>query len=457
MRWIPPLVAALAFSVLGWFDLDHPIALATLGALALAGFGLALVSLPVLLFWACPVLVILPLYLPVFPYEALIVLLALPLIGSTLTGFLERPPVLDAIQWRYALFLLLVLPGATGLESWWRYLGQLKMFVIGWLAFEVTRHAVPRFGREALLWGPALFCAATFAQLGVTIVTSGVPMFKSVELRSTVSNLGWMRANGIPSTMLLCAPSMLLLVRLTPRRSWRRVAATAALVSSFFASLLVAARGPFLLAVGFLISVAVRVRRSWWVGLAVGMLILTPLLWTPMGQGLVERFTNSHALESTLFRFNSWSIAWQRGVTHMPWGLGAGQGIFQSDRLLDEDPHNFALTLFSEEGPLAMLVWFWMMWVLWRAAGRMRRQPHTHWASTALRGTIALALMNAMFDPTIKSNPMYHLFWWNLGLLEAGFLHDEANAARAEAPIESTPTARASAPPPRTARPTADS
>jgi len=447
-RWLPPLVAVLALAVLGWFDVDHPVALAILGALGLVGFGLALHGLPVLLFWACPVLVILPLYLPVLPYELVIVLLSIPLVVTALSDGLARAPRLDPVQWRYGLFLLLLLPGAAGVESWWRYAGQLKMFGVGWLAFELTRRAVPRFGREALLWGPALFCGATFAQLVVAVAQSGVPMFKSVEMRTTVSDLGWGHANGIPSTMLLCAPATLLLVQITPPRSWRRLAALAALVSPFLASLFVAARGPFLLAAGYLIAVAVRFRRSWWLGLVVALLVLTPLLWTPMGQGLLERFTNGHALESTLFRVNSWQVAWQRGATHLPWGLGAGQGIVQNDVLLDEDPHNFALTLFSEDGPLATLAWFWMMWVLWRAAGRMRLGADTRAAGTALRGTLALGLLNAMFDPTLKGNQMYHLFWWNLGLLEAGFL-------RLSAPEAAVP--RESASPPPGVRPTAGS
>ncbi len=426
-----PLAAVLAVSVLGWQDADHPAAVAILGGLGIVTFALAMRGLPVLLFWAVPVLIISPLYLPVLPYEALSLMLALPLLGSALHGLAVRAPRLDAIQWRYALFLLLLLPGATVSTSWWRYFGQLKMFALGWLAFELTRRAVPRFGREALLWGPALFCAATFVQLLVTMVLSGVPLFKSVELRTMVSDLGWMHANGIPSTMLLCAPSMLLLVRLTPARSWRRAAALAGLISPLVASLLVAARGPFLLSAGYLLVVAVRVRRSWWIGLAVVALITTPLLWTPMGQGLAERFTNPRAFESTYFRFNSWSIAWQRGATHLPWGLGAGQGLLQNDALLDEDPHNFALTLFSETGPLATLVWFWMMLVLWRRAGGRSRPDGDVEAATALRGTLVLGLLNSMFDPTLKANQMYHLFWWNLGLLEAGLL---GAAARATVP-----------------------
>ena len=440
-----PLGAALALAVLGWFDADHPLALMVLGSLGAITFVLALSGLPVLLFWAAPVMIVSPLYLPLLPYEAVMVLLALPLVGQALTSHVRTAPRLDAIQWRYLLFLALLLPGAMVVEDWWRYLGQLKMFALGWLAFELTRRAVPRFGREALLWGPAFFCAATFAQLLLTMTLSGVPLFKSVELRTMVSDLGWMHANGIPSTMLLCAPAILMLVRLTPRRSWRRAAAVAALVSPFVVSLMVAARGPFLLAAGYLLVVAVRVRRSLWLGLAVAALITVPLLWTPMGQGLLERFTNARAPESLLFRVNSWNIAWQRGVTHLPWGLGAGQGVLQNDALLDEDPHNFALTLFSETGPLATLAWFWMVIVLWRASSRMRRREGGGDAATALRGTLALAMLNAMFDPTLKSNQMYHLFWWNLGLLEAGFLREEswaaANAAIRNAGATTLPSA----------------
>ncbi len=450
-RALPPLAAVLALSVLGWHDADQPVALAILGLLGIATIALAMRGLPVLLFWAAPVLIISPLYLPVLPYEALIVVLALPLLGNALTGLVVRAPLLDAIQWRYALFLLLLLPGAIVATSWWRFLGHFKMFALGWLAFEITRRAVPRFGREALLWGPALFCGATFVQLLVTMVLSGVPLFKSVELRTMVTDVGWMHANGIPSIMLLCAPSMLLLVRLTPARSWRRAAALAGLVSPFAVSLLVAARGPFLLTAGYLLIVAVRVRHSWWLGLAVVALITTPLLWTPLGQGLVERFTNVHALESTLYRFTSWGIAWKRGVTHLPWGLGAGQGVLQNDALLDEDPHNFALTLFSETGPLATLAWFWMMFVLWRHAGSRRRSDGDTGAATALRGTLALGLLNSMFEPTLKSNQMYHLFWWNLGLLEAGLLSVGAPSTTAAT------VSPAAAPPHSSARPTAGS
>jgi O-antigen ligase len=114
-------------------------------------------------------------------------------------------------------------------------------------------------------------------------------------------------------------------------------------------------------------------------------------------------------------RVIGWGLAWQRGVTHLPFGIGAGQGVMQQDRLGIGDPHNFYLTLFSEGGPLSLALWLWMFAALWRKAGALARAPGTSAAGTALQGTVALAMFNACIEPTFPGNLYQTLFWWLAG------------------------------------------
>lgn len=394
-----------------------------LALLALSGgtlFTLALRSAPLLLVWAVPVSMCFFVYLPLLHFEALTLLLfaigAIPRLRTARLADLK----LDAVQWKWLLLLLAMLPGYLAVVSQWRFIGTLKMYVIGWIGFELARRLSRTFGREAVLWGPAFFCLITTVQVAVQIVRSGVPAFKVVAMRTSVTDLGWAHANGVASALIVCTPALVYLVRMTAPGSWRRWLALSGVASVFVTSILVAARGPFLIIIGYFLATTIRLKRSAIAALAgVGVVALL-LAFSPIGQGLVERFTGPEVLISAFFRVQAWNVAYHRGLEHFPWGIGAGQGQLQNDELLDEDPHNYLITLFSEVGLPATLIWIWLFATLWGRGRRIRARSDTARAGQALVGTLGISLINALFDPTLISNTIHLLFWWVLGALEAG-------------------------------------
>jgi hypothetical protein len=407
----------LAVSTLG------PTSPGGLAILALAGgtlLTLALRSAPLLLVWAVPVSMCFFVYLPLLHFEALTLLLfgigAIPRLRTARLKDLK----LDAVQWKWLLLLLAMLPGYLAVVNQWRFFGTLKMYVVGWIGFELARRLSRTFGREAVLWGPAFFCLITTAQVVVQIVRSGVPAFKVVAMRTAVTDLGWAHANGVASALIVCTPALMYLVRISAPGSWRRSLAISGVVSVLVTSLLVAARGPFLIIIGYFLATMIRLKRSAVAALAgVGVVALL-LAFSPIGQGLVERFTGPEVLMSAFFRVQAWDVAYHRGVEHFPWGIGAGQGQMQNDELLDEDPHNYLISLFSEVGLPATLIWLWLFATLWKRGARLRARRETALVGRALVGTLGISLINALFDPTLISNTIHLLFWWVLGALEAG-------------------------------------
>ena len=114
-----------------------------------------------------------------------------------------------------------------------------------------------------------------------------------------------------------------------------------------------------------------------------------------------------------------WAATWQRGMAHLPLGVGTGQGVIQHDLLAWMDPHNYPLTLFSESGPLAVVGWVALIVVVMRTTGRARARLGVD-ATRVLHATVALGFLNSMFEPTFTGNLYFLLFWWLIGTLEAG-------------------------------------
>jgi hypothetical protein len=401
-------------------------AIARLGPLSPAGALLAaagsatltalvLLGAPLLIFWAVPLSMYTLYYGPLMPYEAVLLILASAMLLPQVPRWRARQWRLPQLEARYLIFLATVLPGALAAVSLWSYTGAIKILIFGLIGFEVARAGARRFGYEAMSWGPALFLAVSSAVLGARSVTGSVSLVKSGIMRAYFSDLPWGTSNAIAAVVVLCMPALVLLVRVSPAFGMRRIAGMAILAGTVGALLVTTSRGGFALTAAYLLTLAVRGRRTPALGvLGLGALAVA-LIVTPFGKALLDRFVNPASWISVSFRIATWQLAFERGMHHLPFGVGAGQGVHQNDRMLTVDPHNYLLTLFSESGPLAVACWAWLIVSLWSIGRRLRRSPSTALLGTMLRDTMVIALLNMLFEPTFKGGLYHLLFWWLTG------------------------------------------
>jgi O-antigen ligase len=255
--------------------------------------------------------------------------------------------------------------------------------------------------------------------LMMRVAQSGVPSFKGTMLRTYLTRLTWGSSNYVSAVLVLCMPAIVLAIRLTPRGSGRHWTSVGTLIASLVTPLLTVSRGGFLLSAAYLLSLAARVRRSLAaIGALAGVALLGTgiLMLTPFGRGLALRFTDASSMNSVIARVLIWEAAWKRGLAHLPFGVGAGQGPLTKDALNITGPHNFLLELFSELGVPALILWLWMFATLWSVGRRLRTRPDTRFAGQAMIGTLVLAFFNMLFEPTLSGNLYHLLFWWLIGI-----------------------------------------
>lgn len=413
---LPALAATAALAVVG---LRGPLDPFSLLVIALAS-GWTLVQTlqqsPVVILWLIPVSLSVYAYLPVQHYEILVFVVAALMLASRIREGDWPRIVLQPLEVRYLVFLATTLLGVPAAMSVYRYGGALKIYVVGLLAFEITRRAARRFGRATLLWGPVTFVAITVAQLALRFAGSGVPVFKSILLRSYLSLLPWGSSNYVSAVMVLCLPGVVLLFQESAGRPLRQAGVLAIILASLATMLFTLSRGGFVTSAVYLAWLMLSGRRIPWKVLIGFALAIALVAVTPLGHALLERFTNGQSQDSLIARGMIWNAALERGIKHLPFGIGLGQGWLQTDALQNLDCHDFPLTLFSETGPLGLLAWLWMYLAAWRAAGRLAKAPASAAAGFALRATLVLAFLNSLFEPTFTGNLYHLLFWWLVGI-----------------------------------------
>jgi hypothetical protein len=255
--------------------------------------------------------------------------------------------------------------------------------------------------------------------------------------RASATDLGWGTANAIATILLVLSP-VLLEIGLRSRERWLRLAAWPALVLTALYQVVNASRAAAVLFIGGVIAQSlgrsVRRRLAWALGLAGG---LTALLMSPLGEGLLMRFTNLRDLGSMVVRIWYLRTAWQRTLENLPWGIGLGQGLSYPDHLQRIDPHNYWLVLSSELGLPGVLLWTVVLVVLWRRLARLARTPGWEGIGLALQVAFWLSQLHTLVEPTFQGVQYQFLYFWVMG----GYLGYHAVAmerARAGVPASSS-------------------
>jgi hypothetical protein len=447
LTWVLPATGTIALlAVMALRGFHDPFSIAAAGVAAVLAVVVLLDRAPVVAWWLVPISMSIFVPLPLQPYD----LVLGALVGLAIVAWLRRPAHelrVGRIEIAYLLFLAGTLTTLLMPFDWPRWVLAIHMYGTGLFAFELARRGARRYGRAAILWGPLLFAAITTGMLALAARRIGSATTLLLKHRSEMSALPWGSTNYVAAVLVVILPGVLYLARDGASRPLERRIGLVSVAMILAGLVLTTSRGGLLLGAGYLLFVGLRGRRNFQV-FAVGALVLVALLFaTPFGRAIASRFTDPEQLPSVLIRFDIWHAAWDRGVSHLPFGVGYGQMPLQNDRLADYDPHDFYLSLFCEGGPLAVVLWAALMIALWRTSTLMQSTVDRP-AARALRGTMILASLNALFEPTFSGNVYQALFWWMIGILEAGTSIPTVSPVRlvTEPADDTTPRPRAGAP-----------
>jgi hypothetical protein len=396
----------------GWLSLPGLAFAALLGAaaaLAVAAFA------PWLLVVLAPAMLPLERVWIVFPWELVYLALAALVVLHALRA---RPAWALRLEGVELANLLLV--GWAAFSFFWSAetvdwsLGLRRLLggVIGlWLGLRLARW-VRRPVFEAGLAAAAL--SLTLAALARR-QASGLSESELRIDRASATDLGWGTANAIATILLVLSP-VLLEIGLRSRQRWLRVAAWPALALTALYQVVNASRAAAVLFIGGVIAQSLgrstRRRLGWVLGLVAA---LTGLLMSPLGEGLLMRFTNLRDLGSMVVRIWYLRAAWLRTLENLPWGIGLGQGLTYADHLQSIDPHNYWLVLSSELGLPGVLLWIGVLVVLWRRLARLARTPGWEGIGLALQVAFWLSQLHTLVEPTFQGIQYQFLYFWVMG------------------------------------------
>jgi hypothetical protein len=418
-RVIAPWAAIVALSCLtiyvwqglGWRSLPGMAFTALLGAaLALAIVRVAPAALVVL----APLLLPLERLWVVFPWElvylataALVVLHVM--IRRPAWARLERIELLNLLLVGWAAFSVF---WSAHVMDWALSLRRLLGGAIAlWLGLRLARWVKRPLFESGLLVGALSLTLAAI----VRRQSSGLSEMRLRIDRASATDLGWGTANAIATILLVLSP-VLVEVGLRSRKRWLRIAVWPALALVALYQILNASRAAAVLFFGGLMAQSlghsVRRRATWAVGL---LAVLAALLLSPLGEGLLFRFTSLRDLGSMVVRVWYWRAAWQRTLDSLPWGLGLGQGLTYPDSLQNIDPHDYWLVLSSELGPLGVALWIGVLIVLWRRIAQVARTPGWEGTGNALQVAFWLSQIHTLVEPTFQGVQYQFLYFWVMG------------------------------------------
>ena len=153
-----------------------------------------------------------------------------------------------------------------------------------------------------------------------------------------------------------------------------------------------------------------------------GIIVLGSILWP----SIVQRITEFNSI-SWLFRFRTFQVALEI-IGDSPWlGVGANNYLqvsvpYSQDVLIawpNAIVHNAYLLILAETGILGFSAFLWFLWNVWHQARNIIRTKKTFEASIGLgiwAGILAL-LIHSLVGWLFRYDPVYTLFWFNVGLL----------------------------------------
>ena len=389
------------------------------GAIALlAGAGVAVL----VWFWPgtavglLPLLILPPEFARMFAHEVGLLALAALLVAHgmrTRANWLWRLEAPEAVF--VALLLWGLLSGFWSGSTWWWMFGVRKAgmgFLALWTAWRVARFV----GGRDLRFGITLTAMAIALYVLIKAAAWGALSSNGWVDRKLSTDVGWGTSNYLAALLVLTLPTALEVALRDPRPAVR-VLAWLPMPLAMLMMTATASRGGILLVLAIALLSIFRRRASGRTLVFVVMVAVVGVLGAiaPAGSRLISRFTDARELGSVVIRLMYFREGWRRMVAAWPWGLGIGQGYVTIDRLGAIDPHDYWLVVGSELGLVGLVLWAGVLFLLWRRAGRLLRDPRDASAGWSLRLTFVLAFVNCLFEPTFSGLQYQFLFFWIAG------------------------------------------
>jgi hypothetical protein len=411
--WLPLSGVALASAAAAVAGLSGVVDPRVLAALVVLGSA-AVLSGPAFWVASLPALLVPPEIAHVFLYEAVLVVLFAITVLSMLRDAGSARARLDRVE--IAVVLYFAWAAFTGLwcqDLWW-YAFNVRKLAIGVIALWTAWRLGAWIGIGDMMFG---ICVGALALASATLLRTlsvGLPPPGHRVMRSAMTSLGWGDTNFISALLVLMAPSVLRVALRDPRplarlMGWATLPLIALVITvsgSRGGALLI-----LLLSALFVLGARVRRHQLW---LAIPIMLFL-LLVGPGASILIARFTNPNEFSSVLIRVHYAQIGWKRLVDHLPWGMGLGQGFHYRDELYGGDPHNHFLGVGSELGVPGLILWGTIVALIWKRITPFTRDARAGFDGTALRFTLIVSQINALFEPTFLGLQYQFLFYWIVG------------------------------------------
>ena len=410
------LMAVASGSFLG------PLKSAAVAALViLAGAGIALGAMrwfPALIFTLTPAVCVFNTRRGFFPFDLVILGLAAYALLDALWRRDLRVPGPRAL---HLAFLAVIVSGLVTLfmaREFTSFGGAMKRVVVGYLgAAVVFRFADRRRWPWFALSIPVAGAATSFLVIGA-YATRGFLVHRAYELRTFYSNVGWGTSNYVGAVVSLALLGSVVLLVL-PSRPWLRVASAISLIPMGLCMALLVSRGTIVaVGLGLLGLFLVGRGRYRWGILALGALGTALIIQLPVFRVILLRFTVASQSFSYYARLVHWKLALHRFLTHPLFGVGLGQGRFQTDELQSLDPHNYFLSVASETGLPGLLAWTALLVIFFRTAWVAARgdTERAAWASS-LGVLLLVAAIHSCYEPTFTGANYFFLLFWIAAIL----------------------------------------
>lgn len=394
-------------------------AAAGLAVLACAGIALGVARwFPALIFTLTPAVCIFNTRRGFFPFDFVVFGLAAYALLDALWKRDLRLPGPRAIHLAFQAVIVSGLITLFMAREFSSFGGALKRVIVGYLGAVV----VFRFADRARWPWFALSVPVAGTAIGLLVIgaylTRGFLVHRAYELRTFYSNVGWGTSNYVGAVLSLAVLGSVILLVL-PSRPWLKVASAISLIPMGLGMALLVSRGT-IVAVGLgLLGLFLMIRgRHRWGILALGALGTALMIQLPVFKVILLRFTVESQSFSYFARLVHWKLAFNRFLTHPLFGVGLGQGRFQTDELQSLDPHNYFLSVASETGVPGLLAWAALLVIFFRTAWAQGRgeTARAAWA-VSLGVFLAVAVIHSCYEPTFTGANYFFLFFWIASIL----------------------------------------
>lgn len=413
------LVGAGSAALVGFF--------AWFGTFSLVGLALLALLVPaalvgILYFVPGTFLVLVPVSLPfaaigpIFPLEIAFTVGFVLALVRLVKDRAARLTDLGPIETAFAGFVLwAAITGLWSSDMEW-FLRGLRRLTLGFASLWLASRLPSLLSRRAYTWSLILGAAAISAAALAKRISIGLSFEQALSYsRAEATDLGWGTANYIASLLLLMSPLMLDLAQ-RPAGRLQRPFAWATLIAIAFVQGIVASRAAAVLfALGLLAQVLkLRSRRDVLPLLAVVSGVIA-LFASPLGGGILYRFSNLRELGSMTVRIWYTRVALHRVIDNFPWGMGLFQGWVYPDRLYGIDTHDYWLTIASELGLPGYVLWCAVLAMIVGSISRLHRDPENKALARALGVAFVVSQLHTLVEPTFQGLQYQFLYWWTIG------------------------------------------